>query len=134
MHSFSDLARLLNVSAVNLSRLQKRFELLAFEGQGHSDACLIFLRKLTALSTVNSEQTQSKSKFVTVILLRSPANFLLRNRLLKRTTYIGSPVFFWEEKSWCHGRCVCSVLASRGFRCTATVRLGGTRQDRWLGC
>jgi hypothetical protein len=51
MHSFSDMARLLNISTVNLSRLQKRFELPAFDGQGYSDAYLVFLRKLTALRT-----------------------------------------------------------------------------------
>jgi hypothetical protein len=49
MHTFSDMAQLLNESAVNLSRLQKRFELPAFEGPGYSEAYLILLRKLTAL-------------------------------------------------------------------------------------
>ena len=38
MHSFSDMAKLLNISTVNLSRLQKRFELPAFDGPGYSDA------------------------------------------------------------------------------------------------
>jgi hypothetical protein len=59
MHSFSDMARLLNVSTVNLSRLQKRFELPPFEGQGYSDVYLILLRKLTALRTFGvTEDTQ----------------------------------------------------------------------------
>ena len=49
MHSFSVMAASLNISTVNLSRLQKRFELPAFEGEGYSDAYLVLLRKLTAL-------------------------------------------------------------------------------------
>ena len=51
MHSFSDMAKLLNISTVNLSRLQKRFELPAFEGPSYSDAYLGLLCKITALRT-----------------------------------------------------------------------------------
>jgi hypothetical protein len=61
MHSFSDLASALNISPLNLSRLLKRFELPAFEGEGYSDAYLVLLRKLTALRTFGvSEDTQLK--------------------------------------------------------------------------
>jgi hypothetical protein len=61
MHSFNDMATLLNISTVNLSRLQKRFDLPAFEGQGYPDVYLVFLRKLTALRTFGiTEDTQLK--------------------------------------------------------------------------
>ena len=61
MHTFSDMAKLLNISTVNLSRLQKRFELPAFDGPGYSDAYLVLLRKLTALRTFGvTEDTQLK--------------------------------------------------------------------------
>jgi hypothetical protein len=49
------------MSPVNLSRLQKRFELPAFEREGYSDAYLALLLKLNALRTFGIEEdTQFK--------------------------------------------------------------------------
>ena len=61
MHTFSEMAQLLNQSTVNLFRLQKRFELPTFEGLGYSEGYSIFLRKSTALRTFGiSEDTLLK--------------------------------------------------------------------------
>lgn len=109
MHTFSDMARLLNQSAVNLSRLQKRFELPAFEGQGYSEAYLILLRKLTALRTFGISEDKllklwlSEKKLMQLLhadAFHSPTWFLdcgpatshPKHRLLLTNYDLGAPI------------------------------------------
>ena len=53
MHAFSDMAKDLNRSPVNLSGLQARLQLPAFVGPRYSDAYLAFLRTIVSLRTLN---------------------------------------------------------------------------------
>ena len=53
MHSFGNMSKTLNRSAVYVSGLQARFELPAFEGAAYSNAYLEFLRTIIALRTFN---------------------------------------------------------------------------------
>ncbi len=58
MHTFADLAKALNRSAVYLSGLQSRFELPAFDGAGYPAAYLTFLQTLVHLRTLGiTEET-----------------------------------------------------------------------------
>ena len=58
MHTFADLAKALNRSAVYLSGLQSRFELAAFDGAGYSEAYLAFLQTVVHLRTLSiTEET-----------------------------------------------------------------------------
>jgi hypothetical protein len=58
MHTFGDIAKLLNRSPVYMSGLQKRFELPAFEGPAYSPTYLAFLRGIVALRTFDiAEET-----------------------------------------------------------------------------
>lgn len=58
MHSFGDLSKALNRSAVYLHRVQERFELPPLEGDSYSDAYLAFLRTIVFLRAMNiSEAT-----------------------------------------------------------------------------
>jgi len=51
MQSFGDIAKALNRSAIQLSGLQKRFQLPSFEGAAYSPAYLAFLRGIVHLRT-----------------------------------------------------------------------------------
>lgn len=58
VHSFGEMTKVLNRSAVYLSGLQKRFELPTLEGSAYSDAYVEFLRGIIALRTFDiSEET-----------------------------------------------------------------------------
>lgn len=58
VHSFGEMAKVLNRSAVYLSGLQKRFELPTLEGSAYCDAYVEFLRGIIALRTFDiSEET-----------------------------------------------------------------------------
>ena len=53
MHSFADITRALNRSALYLSGLQARFELPVRDGGGYSAAYLSFLRTVVHLRTLS---------------------------------------------------------------------------------
>lgn len=52
MHTFADLAKVLNRSTVYVSGLQSRFELPVLEGGGYSDAYQSFLQTVVHLRTL----------------------------------------------------------------------------------
>lgn len=53
MHTLAEIVKALSRPAVVISRLQDRFELPAFEGEGYSAAYLAFLRSVVYLRTLN---------------------------------------------------------------------------------
>lgn len=97
MHTFGDMAKILNRPAVYLQGLQKRFALPVLSGARYSESYLLFLRTLIALRTLNvPEET-------TLTLWRIERKLL---QLLHADT-AGSPTWFLDS---------CGSRRKRGHR------------------